>query len=105
MKEGWYCAHILCKYFKDCNEPRFLEPNCRCLNARRKHETPEQFKERTGREYPDGGAVYHRGLNTGDWNIASYQSAKKLIGKAKDFVIIVSNTDFGPPKSDFEVGL
>ncbi|GHU75344.1 hypothetical protein FACS189461_1430 [Spirochaetia bacterium] len=58
MKDGFYCSGGF--QFEDC--PRWDAPllsGCfNCKIYRRKHETPEQFKERTGREYPKGGAVY-----------------------------------------------
>jgi len=52
IDKDFYCSTA---GMADCPE----KGNCTgCPDCRRKHPTPEQFKEEYGEEYPDDGAVY-----------------------------------------------
>ncbi|GHT66454.1 hypothetical protein FACS1894110_10190 [Spirochaetia bacterium] len=109
MKDGFYCAAegAVCgggniNEIVSQKTPGFCE---RCPCMRRKYETPEQFKERAGREYPDDWAVYVVCKGHPHVSICSFKDAKKIVAYYKDMpqTIICVNTDFGLPPGDFEV--
>lgn len=39
-----------------------------------KHETPEQYKERTGKDYPDDWAIYYKWIEGKDWKVTTLKS-------------------------------
>ncbi|GHT74761.1 hypothetical protein FACS1894124_5120 [Spirochaetia bacterium] len=117
MKDGWYCLTNQ----DPCVGVSLSCTGCSCY--RRKHETPEQFKDRTGRVWPDDGAVYYIEIEVNSYNkklvtrkVKPYKDALKDKGMADAYygsgafedsstgsvMIICANTDFGPPEGDFE---
>jgi hypothetical protein len=57
-------------------------------------ETPEQYEERTGKAWPDNGAVYFRRGRPGDdveWGVCRWVSARR------DHDICAVATEAGPP--------
>jgi hypothetical protein len=83
--------------------------NCvlmKCSHCCRKWETPEQYKERTGKEWPDSAAVYYgfwREKSISWLSPNSYGNVKSTVVESTgfDFVIVCANTDWGCPPDDW----
>jgi hypothetical protein len=80
-----------------------------CGYYRRKWETPAQYKERTGEEWPDNAAVYMLAQHNArggikvpaEWNILPYKLSTKRCGRHV-ITIVCANSDFGCPPDDWE---
>jgi len=79
-----------------------------CGNCRRKHPTPEQFKEEYGREWPDDGAVWERQVcvkdgKKGNWYAAcdGYGDAKRHSYAGTITQIVCACAPFGKPGNDW----
>jgi hypothetical protein len=67
------------------------------LKAPPRWETPEQYKKRTGKDWPDEGAVYFRCIHIEPgWGVCRYISAKR------DCDLCVCATEAGPPPEDWK---
>ena len=66
-----------------------------------KYETPEQYKERTGKNYPDDGPVWYR--FNGRWMIGTYHTVKLLQRSIGEFTekiaVIIATPENGKPTS------
>ena len=102
---------IICKNYGDCPVEREVygrdykfESNglngVECAEYKQDYITPEQYKKRTGREWPDNAAVYSRAKNTNGgwslWSISSFWCAKLTVYEIQ----IVCATEAGPPPND-----
>jgi len=75
----------------------------KCEHLRRRHPTPEQFKEEYGKDYPEDGAVYcYTRLAFSDpapgWLIGAYAWAKN---RREGDPIVCACTPFGKPDKDW----
>jgi hypothetical protein len=103
MKENYYCncdfyafngEEYYCTYYgSECKQHH-------CIHYRRKYETPAQFKQRTGKDYPDNMAVYRAVISSIDapteWVVGRYDDLKNCY-KAGGCILICANTDYPPP--------
>jgi len=94
-------------FYNDCKPCR--EDNG-CLNYRRKHPTPEQFKEEYGVDYHDGGAVYCKQIRPAEgtespWYVFSYAWFKKerqtYLNHGDELLCVCACTPFGKPDRDW----
>jgi len=89
---------------------RYADTRCKvdyCQNHRRKHPTPEQYKNEYGEEYHDDWAVY---VDYTDkygvhyvWNIDTFGAAKNYLANKenKNFFMVCVCTPFGRPDDDW----
>jgi hypothetical protein len=67
------------------------------LQAAPRWETPEQYKERTGKDWPDEAAVYYYYTGFGNnWGVCRYITAKEYND------LCVCATEAGPPPADWK---
>ena len=71
-----------------------------------KHETPEQYKKRTGKDYPDDGPVWSVGgpedyenLTGLYWELVTYEDVK--MGKSNGFYVLIATPEHGKPSADW----
>jgi hypothetical protein len=76
----------LCFYDDSHNDP-FMEPIPN-------YETPAHYKERTGKEFPDDGAVWVRSQFT-DWELYYFSEAGNV--SSEERIVVVANPPVPPP--------
>ena len=85
------------KYFLPCNP--------KCIGRHRKWPTPEQFREKYGKEYQDDGAVYFYNDVRKNWFTSTMQELKKWNGisdwKNTPLPIVCACTPWGKPPDDW----
>jgi hypothetical protein len=103
VKHGVNCLDIAGdRVLKDrCDTMQILDEAIRELENRPKWETPEQYRERTGKAWPDDWAVYTRAYSSGmswsRWAVCDYAEAKCTIYTVQT----VCATEAGPPPDDW----
>ena len=70
-----------------------------CHSYKRKHPTPEQFKEEYGVEYPDDAAVYYFCCVLNKWEANLYSSAKCFKGVTH---IVCACTPWSCPPNNYK---
>jgi hypothetical protein len=99
VKHGINCLDITGdRVLKDRDDTvRILDEAIRELETPPKWETPEQYRERAGREWPDKAAVYTRARHTtrewSAWRACDYAEAKCTLYTVQ----IACATEAGPP--------
>jgi hypothetical protein len=109
----WYCmecrklVYISYGYYYDVKTGEDFEvphcPVCNICNVAEKpqRETPEEFKDRTGRPWADGSAVYMK-VGKNDWRMVSYREAKFTAECCEGEIsclIYCANSDAGIPEN------
>jgi hypothetical protein len=66
--------------------------------------TPEQWEKRTGKKWPDNGAVYYKNSIDGAWYLMYFAKAKKRIGGRVWLLnkVIVCANEAGKPPDGWE---
>jgi len=63
-------------------------------------ETPEQYKDRTGHEYPSDGSVWaldtREEVLTKDWGLSMYSDARKWPGDIDTVIVVVADPPYRP---------
>jgi hypothetical protein len=110
-----FCGHYgNCPVNRDPNgKANFIQSNglkgVECTLYEAAYITPEQYKERTGKDWQDKAAVYAPYTTidgTVEWHCESYDYAKhkKYKGKVKDPKSLVCATEIGCPPDNWEPG-
>ena len=101
---NFYCSRFLfprktCSEFELC---RVRKTGCKCLH--RKYPTPEQYKEKYGMEYPEGGAVYMNDDGRAWWasGLTTAKMFENLLREAgRSFYVVCACTPWGKPPDNW----
>ena len=78
INRDWYC--VCGASFDECPKQNFMRTNdiscSRCSHRYRKYPTPEQYREKYGRGYPDDGAVYFQLKDRKGFGITLFKEVK-----------------------------
>jgi len=110
IDKDFYCA-----VGSRCSEKLLCQGivNWKCESKHRKWPTPEQYREKWGKDYPDDWAVYTllspNFLDTEHWNVKTFFEAKELKEQLdaieakfpKKYYIVCACTHWGKPLADW----
>jgi len=105
----YYCKNCMSE-FKPGNKklslPPVDDPSVHCPFCEKKdvefgvipdYETPEQFQERTGKAYPDNGAVWYRLNYEFEWELDTYRYVEGRYSNNSGLVILCADPPVPPP--------
>ncbi|ULQ59226.1 hypothetical protein K7I13_12085 [Brucepastera parasyntrophica] len=110
----YYCKDCGTIYDEECVEKHYGEFVNRCPNEQcyfqggmvelSEYETPEQYKERTGKTWADNAAVYWRKSKADTWDCGTYFRAK-MDQREYPLADIIIATEAGCPPDDWGLGI